>query len=146
MLALGLVACDSKNDTNLINNPATASNAEGQVPTESAKISFKETEFNFGAVTSGDTVRHAFEFTNTGDVPLVIAKASASCGCTVPEYPKDPIAPGATGKIMVVFNTANKLGKQEKTVTVTANTNPNNTELYLRGEVGHPSENGPFKP
>ncbi len=142
---VGTTGCDSNGSGGLINNPATANNAEGQVPTESAQMTFKTKEFNFGTVRSGDIVKHNFEFTNSGTTPLVIAKATASCGCTVPNYPKEPIAPGQQGVIEVVFNTAHKLGAQQKTVTVTANTNPNNIDLTLTGEVTHPAEDGPTK-
>lgn len=136
---VALVGCAKDEKNNLINNPATASNAEGSMPVEAAEIKFKETEHNFGTVTAGDTVRHTFSFTNTGKGPLVIATATASCGCTVPDYPREPIAPGGTGEIAVVFNTSGKLGEQNKTVTVTANTNPSNTELLLKGKVLHPA-------
>ena len=84
-------------------------------------------------------VTHVFKFVNNGKGPLVISKANASCGCTVPEYPRDPIMPGDSGKISVQFNTTGKLGQQSKTVTVTANTNPSNTELTLIGKVVHPA-------
>jgi hypothetical protein len=138
-----LAGCGGENAGSLINNPATANNAEGQNPTESAILQFKERDYNFGTITSGDTVRHSFSFINAGKSPLIISKASASCGCTVPSYPKEPIAPGQEGVIEVVFNSANKLGKQQKTVTVTANTNPSNTDLTLSGEINHPKEADP---
>ncbi len=109
------------------------------VPTEidgkTAQFTFDETEFNFGEVKEGALVRHTYTFTNTGAIPLVIEGASASCGCTVPNYPKEPIAPGAKSKIDVEFDTKGKAGMQNKTVTITANTNPAIFTLKLSGTV-----------
>ena len=77
----------------------------------------------------------SYIFKNTGYVPLIISSASASCGCTVPTFPEEPIAPGAEATIAVVFNSENKMGLQTKTITIVANTVPNTKVLYLRGEV-----------
>ena len=100
-----------------------------------AKIEFTETEYDFGTIKDGEIVTHTFRFRNTGDVPLVIQNASASCGCTVPEKPEAPIAPGQTGEIKVRFDSSNKLGSTNKTVTVTANTDPAISFLMLKGVV-----------
>ncbi|WP_224996602.1 DUF1573 domain-containing protein [Cesiribacter sp. SM1] len=100
-----------------------------------AKIEYQETEYDFGTVKDGEVVTHTFKFKNTGDVPLVIQSASASCGCTVPKKPEQPIAPGATGEIQVRFDSSNKPGIQNKTVTVTANTDPAITRLAIKGTV-----------
>ncbi|MEY3052734.1 MAG: hypothetical protein RLY31_2519 [Bacteroidota bacterium] len=98
-------------------------------------VQFAETEFNFGKVKAGEKVQHDYTFTNTGKEPLVISNAKGSCGCTVPEWPKDPIAPGATGKIKVEFDSKGKAGAQAKQVTITANTNPATSILTIKGEV-----------
>ena len=87
-----------------------------------SKMEFAEKEFDFGTITQGDKVEHIFTFKNTGKADLLIKDAKGSCGCTVPDYPKDPIKPGAEGNIKVSFNSAHKMGKQHKTVTLTANT------------------------
>lgn len=100
-----------------------------------AKLQFPEEVFEFGTVDEGEKVDHIFEFTNTGKVPLVISNARGSCGCTVPEWPKEPIAVGEKGEIKVVFNTAGKKNAQTKTVTLTANTYPVNTVISLKGTV-----------
>ena len=84
-------------------------------------ITFAETEFDFGTIDQGTKVEHVFKFTNTGDAPLVIVDAKSSCGCTVPSYPKDPIAPGAEAELLVKFNGSGK-NQVSKTVTITANT------------------------
>ncbi len=121
-----------------------------EIDGKTASFAFDETEFNFGEAKEGDLVKHTFTFTNTGEIPLVIESASASCGCTVPSYPKEPIAPGAKSKIDVEFDTKGKAGVQNKTVTITANTNPSIFTLKLSGTVKGASTNtkqlmGPVK-
>src|SRR5947207_1955198 len=86
-----------------------------------ASFKFNEEEYTFNKIKQGDVVNHDYEFTNTGKEPLVISSASGSCGCTVPTWPKDPIAPGAKGVIKVTFNSAGKMGMQDKTVTLQSN-------------------------
>ena len=98
-------------------------------------VTFKETTFDYGKVKDGDVVKHEYKFTNTGKEPLIISDAKGSCGCTVPTWPKDPIAPGASSTIHVEFNSKGKLGPQSKKVTLTANTNPAQTYLTIKGEV-----------
>lgn len=90
---------------------------------------------NFGKIKSGAKARHVFKFRNTGNEPLIIADAKASCGCTTPSWPKEPIAPGKTGELVVVFDSAGKFGGQSKRVTIVANTNPPETYCYMEGEV-----------
>ena len=96
---------------------------------------FKSDSFDFGIITEGDIVEHVFEFENAGAAPLVISSATASCGCTVPEWPKEPIPVGERGSIKVQFNSSNKPGIQNKTVTVTANTDPKVNTLKIRAFV-----------
>lgn len=98
-------------------------------------IEFAEPSFDFGTVTEGEMVSHTFSFTNTGNEPLIISDAKGSCGCTVPSKPTAPIAPGETGEITVQFNSKNKKGARNQKVTVTANTNPAQTFIYLTGTV-----------
>ncbi len=99
------------------------------------KIQFTETKYDFGVVEEGTKVKHVFEFKNVGTEPLVIQDAKASCGCTVPTYSNEPVPPGKTGKIEVVFDSKGRPGKTSKYVTVTANTEPVKTKIYLTGEV-----------
>ncbi len=103
------------------------------IPTTTIK--FDETLYNFGEVTDGDVVSHTYTFTNNGDSDLIISDAKASCGCTVPTFTKEPVKPGEKGEIQVKFNSANRVGNQEKTITVTANTTPPMTQVKLRGVV-----------
>ncbi|MEZ4722795.1 MAG: DUF1573 domain-containing protein [Flavobacteriales bacterium] len=96
---------------------------------------FEEEAFDFGSITQGEKVDHTFKFKNTGENDLVIVSAKGSCGCTIPKWPKEPIAPGAEGEMFVVFNSDGKSGKQHKKVSVIANTEPATTVVALRGEV-----------
>ena len=105
-------------------------------------LTFAETEFNFGKVVAGEKVSHTYKFTNTGKEPLIISNAKGSCGCTVPQWPREPIAVGGTGEITVVFDSKNKKGPRNQKVTLTANTDPPQTFLYLKGEV-EPDPNAP---
>lgn len=98
-------------------------------------FSFEVEEWNFGAIRDGDVVDHDFTFTNTGKAPLIISSAQGSCGCTVPKYSNEPIAPGSDGVISVQFNSKGKVGSQEKTVTLSANTVPNTKILKIRAQV-----------
>lgn len=112
-------------------NPATPPAPTGPTTT----MSFTETEFDFGTIDEGEKVSHVYKFKNDGAEPLIISNAKGSCGCTVPKWPKDPIAPGESGEILVEFNSKNKKGKQSKRVTITANTNPTQSFLTIKGEV-----------
>jgi Protein of unknown function (DUF1573) len=98
-------------------------------------MKFSEERYNFGKVKAGIKVRHVFKFKNTGKNPLVIANASSSCGCTVPTWPKEPIAPGKGGEIVVEFDSAGKIGGQSKRVAVVANTDPVENVIFIEGEV-----------
>jgi Protein of unknown function (DUF1573) len=98
-------------------------------------VKFAETEHDWGTIKEGDKMIHIFKFTNTGKEPLIISDAKASCGCTVPEWPTKPIAPGAKGEIKVEFDSSHKPGDQMKTVTVTANTTTPQTFLTIKGKV-----------
>jgi hypothetical protein len=86
-----------------------------------AVITFKEKSVDFGDIVQGQKVSHTFELTNTGESPLVISNVAATCGCTVPSWPKEPIAPGASAEIQVSFNSAGKMGKQNSVVRIYSN-------------------------
>ena len=106
------------------------------VPTANAPVmQFSQMTHDFGNIQEGAVVTHTFAFTNTGKTPLVIENAVASCGCTVPEWPRRPLAPSEKGEIKVEFNSRGKAGPQQKTITVYANTQPRQTVLVMSGIV-----------
>ncbi|MBL4650402.1 MAG: DUF1573 domain-containing protein [Aureispira sp.] len=115
--------------------PDTRSGSSSQVDPNATSIVFEKTIHNFGTLKEGASVSYTFEFKNTGNKPLLISNAKGSCGCTVPKWPKEAIAPGASGEIQVTFNSRGKHGKQHKSVTLTANTDPANTRLYIKADV-----------
>ena len=98
-------------------------------------VSFAKASHSFGTIKQNTENPHKFKFTNTGSSPLIIVDAKGSCGCTVPEYPKEPIPPGGTGEIEVVYSPGTQEGSQTKTVTITANTEPEQTFLTISAEV-----------
>ena len=100
-----------------------------------SKIKFDELIHKFGTITTGDKVNHQFKFKNTGNAPLVIKSVDVSCGCTFPSYPFLLIQPGIEGTIDVTFDSTNKVGRQEPTVTVVTNGRPRTIKLNLEGFV-----------
>lgn len=163
VLALGFFACKNDASTNaavnadavqeikkpegpnaeLVRNPASAQGLEDTVNV--AKMEFSETVYDFGKAKQGAVVEHTFPFTNTGKVPLTISNARSTCGCTVPEWPKEPIAPGESGVISARFNTEGKSGNQNKVITITANTYPSSSTVAIRGVVDVPANKKPAK-
>ena len=131
--------------TSLVNNPHTASSPSG-VDTVSAALKptmdFKDTVYDFGTIHQSEKVTHEFSFVNGGKTPLIITNASGSCGCTVPEYPHDPLAPGKSAVIKVTFNSAGKSGHQEKSVSIHTNTAKGINMIYIKGEVIAPKDGG----
>ena len=91
--------------------------------------------YDFGTIQEGAVVEHTFNFRNDGKYPLILNNITSSCGCTTPEWPKEPIEPNATSSIKVRFDSKNKSGPQVKTITVYANTEPAYSELRLKGIV-----------
>lgn len=135
---LGLVALISVSACNNANVKNVADNDTSAVAVDSTMapvLKFEQEAYEFGKITQGESVSFDFKFVNTGKSPLIIKEATATCGCTVPEFPKNPIAAGESGVIKVTFNSAGKEGLQDKVVTVVANTIPQNTQVHLVGEV-----------
>jgi hypothetical protein len=99
------------------------------------KMVFDTMVHNFGTVKEGEVVKYAFKFKNTGDNPLMISKTDVSCGCTTPSFPKEPIAPGGTGEIMVQFNTSGKEGMQKKNILVHSNAEVEAVSISIEANV-----------
>jgi hypothetical protein len=129
---------DGKIDTNDVNIPATA---DGKAPTGTEPVMTFDTEMHdFGKITQGERVKYAFKFKNTGGSELIISDAHGSCGCTVPEIPKKPVEPGEESVIGVEFNSENKRGINEKTVTIISNANPHTKVITIKAEVLVPKD------
>jgi len=90
---------------------------------------------DFGEIAEGQVVEYSFRFTNTGSKPLVVSNVSASCGCTVPEKPEEPVKPGESGFIKVKFDSNRRPGETSKSITVIANTEPAFPTLTIKGIV-----------
>jgi hypothetical protein len=103
---------------------ANVSAASDSTKAGAAEMTFEQTVHNFGQIAQGEKVEYAFKFTNTGKQDLVIQDAISSCGCTVPEWPKEPVKPGQSGYLKVVFDSHGKEGYTEKEISIKANTNP----------------------
>jgi hypothetical protein len=104
-----------------------------------AKIEFKTDTIDYGIIEKGADGVRVFEFTNTGDEPLIISKVSSTCGCTVPKKPKGPIQPGEVGEIEVKYDT-NRVNPIRKTITVMSNADTPTVALKIKGEVIDPSK------
>lgn len=139
-LALFFLSCDiRKKDKPVQTAPATENKQEFK---EYTTVQIIDTTYNFGKVKEGDIVEYNYRFKNTGDKPLIVTDAAASCGCTVPEKPEHPIQPGEIGFIKVKFNSDKRPGEAEKTITVTSNAQPEFPQLFLKGTViGKTEEN-----
>lgn len=145
--------CGKKNESSTMNIPSTAntenreisdplssdnSDKASQNATDGPKIKFENTSFNFGTVIQGEKLTHTFTFTNSGNSPLIISSASASCGCTTSTPPRAPIRPGENGKIDVTFDSKTKIGDVENKVRVASNSYPGTTVLTIKAHVIKP--------
>ena len=126
-LSFGQLSCDNRQQSQ-----ASKETVLEKMP----RITFAEKGIHdFGTLTEGDTVEHIFAFTNTGEFPLIINNITASCGCTTPDWPREPVAPGAKSSVRVRFNSRGKSGEQNKTITIFANTEPAMTDLQFKALV-----------
>lgn len=105
------------------------------VDPDAGKFKFKEETHDYGEVPEGPKAECDFEFKNVGKKPIVISEAHGSCGCTVPEWPKEPILPGKKGKIHVIYNTDHRPGPISKEVTINSNAQQSPMVLHIRGNV-----------
>tara|TARA_Y100001935_G_scaffold76973_1_gene64298 strand:+ start:262 stop:765 length:504 start_codon:yes stop_codon:yes gene_type:complete len=135
ILFLFAFSCDSSSNKKETKSENIASSSMTS-SSESPIMSFDKTLHDFGTIQEGETVETTFTFTNSGKSDLIIVDARGSCGCTVPEYPKNtPIPPGESGKIRVSFDSSNKPNMQQKTVTISANTDSGRETIRIKALV-----------
>ena len=150
-LTLCIIACQNASDkiensktnnatTQKTTNSSNTNSVNAQIIDNGGQAEFSWTNeggqvWDFGTIKQGDSPEFTFTFINDGSEPMIISNAKGSCGCTVPSWPKEPIPPKGTGEINVKFNSKNKKGTQNKTVTLTANTTPPNTKLRVTGNI-----------
>lgn len=132
---LAFISCKEKNATAKINteNVAVAEQRDAaakQLPV----MAFEKSEHDFGTINQGTPQETTFTFTNTGNAPLIITDATSSCGCTIPKFTKDPVAPGGTGELLVKFNGSGQ-NQVTKTITVKANTEKGSELLRIKAFV-----------
>ena len=127
-----IVSCDSRNKDKTVGGTTVTPDT---AITDSTTVQIIDSVYNYGKVTEGEKVEYNYRFKNTGSKPLVIVKASSSCGCTVPEKPEKPIMPGEIGFIKVVFDSKGKVGITNKAISVISNATPPFADLFLTGEV-----------
>ena len=132
-----LVSCGQGNASSKVKkeNIENAEKRDNTISQGAPEISFDKEKFDFGTVKEGEVVETTFVVTNTGKSDLIITHAQPSCGCTVPEWTKDPIAPGETGEIKISFNTSGRTNKQSKSVTLTTNTEKGREIIKISGMV-----------
>ena len=131
-LVLFLFSCDIRNTKN--KGDLQLGNA-AHFFTDSTTVQMIDSVYNFGKISDGEKVEYSYRFRNTGNKPLIVSSATASCGCTVPEKPEEPIQPGETGFLKVVFNSKGRVGDVHKEITVTSNAYPKFPVLLLTGQV-----------
>lgn len=129
--------------TNTLPDPNAAAAApetkpEGPLPT----FKFERTEYDFGQIKEGEKVSYTYKFTNTGEAPLIVQSVQPSCGCTAPDWSKEPIPVNGTGFVKVEFDSNGKVGIQNKVVTVNANTWPKSLVLRFKAQVNPKPEGG----
>lgn len=132
LLIFTFFSCNIRNAKN--NGDVQAANLS-QHFTDSTTVQMIDSVYNFGKVADGEKVEYSYRFRNTGKNSLIVSSAIASCGCTVPEKPEEPIKPGETGFLKVVFNSKGRVGPVHKDITVTSNAYPKFPVLQLTGDV-----------
>jgi hypothetical protein len=143
-LAAVMISCGNKPhqaSTDLVHVGATAQGNTQATQTGKPVIQFEKLEHDFGTMTQGEVLEYEFRFTNTGNADLLVTNAVASCGCTIPEYPKEPVRPGEKGKIRIKFDSKMKIDRFRKEVYITANTEPAQTTLMITGLIKAKPEN-----
>ncbi len=139
LISIALASCGEREktlDTDLIKNELSA---DGKTAPENAPIiKFDTKEHDFGKVIQGEKLTYSYKFVNDGKKDLIISQATGSCGCTVAEFPQEPIKPGKDGVITVTLDTEGKKGPMNKVVTIFANSYPSETRLQVKAMVELP--------
>jgi hypothetical protein len=135
LAVVALVSCKDNASAKINTENVEATQQEIAKAGESPVMTFDRVEHDFGTINEGDVAKTTFTFTNTGKTPLIIARAQGSCGCTVPSFPKEAVAPGATGVIEVAFNSTGKPNLQQKLVTLFTNTEKGSEILKIKAMV-----------
>ena len=135
-LSLMTISCDENAAKKIKSeNLELAKERDNEIKVGGAKIKFEKTEHDFGTINEGEIVETVFSFKNSGKSELIITSAKGSCGCTVPEWPKEPIMPGEEGQIRVKFNSDKKPNLQQKTITLVTNTEQGKEILKIKAQV-----------
>lgn len=140
MAMMALPSCNGKGEGKLSTDLVTSPKSATETSDKQAVITFDTDKHDFGTVLQGEVVSYSFHFTNTGNMPLIISSVKSSCGCTVGDYPREPIAPGERGAIKVTYDSKGHHGFQSRTLTVMSNTNPAKTTLRIKGTVQTPDQ------
>ena len=136
ILSLVVVSCKDNAISKIKDaNLETAKERDAIINLGSAIIEFDKTNFEFGTINEGDVVDGAFKITNVGKVDLLITNAKASCGCTIPVWPKEAIKPGESADLKFSFNSRGKRGVQNKSITLKTNTEKMKEVLHIKGMV-----------
>lgn len=122
----------------LIGTAASAQETVKPANPNAPKIKFQEESHDFGTVVEGPQATYEFRFKNEGKEPLVLSNVRASCGCTVPTWPKEPVLPGKESVITATYNTQGRPGKFTKTITIESNAEGGNKVVTITGEVIKP--------
>ncbi len=140
---IGLIACNGeKKESKQISaqDVKITVTGDGSPKGDLPEMKFDEEVHDFGRIVQGEKVSYSFKYTNTGKSNLIIATAAGSCGCTVPEYSKEPVLPGKSSKIDVVFSSEGKSGLQEKTITIVTNCEPSTRIIKIKTNIIVPEE------
>jgi hypothetical protein len=144
VLLAGLTSCSDRDKEKKIAEMESKLRKEAE--SKKAVIEFETTEHDFGTINEGDPAEFTYNFKNTGEAPLVISEVKPSCGCTIPDYTKNPVNVGESGFVKVTFDSNNKKDLVTKTVTVIANTEPKQMTLKFQARiVPKPGSAGPVK-
>ena len=135
LVVLSLTSCGDKPSSRVSKDNVEKAERTAEEKENLPVMTFTEKEYDFGELVQGDVVETVFTFKNTGKSSLIITNAMSSCGCTIPDYPRTPIAVGEEAKIKVEFNSRGKFGKQNKAITLTTNTEKGQEQIHIYANV-----------